>query len=132
MKKTSLIFLILITSLIPLPANAFGWLQPWLSKDDQQGLRLGYHNENPALFWRAYIGLSRTNNDSELNSAEIGGDWVVPITGTYSTVFIGPHFDTRDSKVGIHTGVTLFKYVEFGWQKNSNQDYWYGGINLAF
>ena len=132
MKKTSLTFLILITSLIPLPVNAFGWLQPWLGNDNQQGLRLGYHNENPALFWRAYIGLSRTDNGSELNSAEIGGDWVVPITGTYSTIFIGPRFDTRDSKVGIHTGVTLFKYVEFGWQKNNNQDYWYSGINLAF
>ncbi|WP_430461429.1 hypothetical protein ACQUQU_01245 [Thalassolituus sp. LLYu03] len=112
-------------------AHAFEWVQ--LNKaGDTKTIRLGYHNENPDLFWRLSAGYSRHQN-SDMTS--VAGDWVIPIPGVLSTLFIGAQLEYTDEfRASARTGITLVKYLEFGWQSVPQSDDYalYGGVNIAF
>lgn len=117
------------------PAQAFLNTQIYQAGKDSQGLRIGWHNENPDFFWRTYIGMQQDARYAGDYYPAAGADWVIPVPGTLSTLFIGPRlqFDT-DKVAGIHAGLTLFKAIELGWQRDvKNQKMqMYAGLNWSF
>ncbi|MCD8522875.1 MAG: hypothetical protein LRY66_16090 [Saccharospirillaceae bacterium] len=117
------------------PAQAFFNTQLYQAGQDSQGLRFGWHNENPDFFWRTYVGLQQDARYAGDYYPSVGADWVIPVSGTLSTLFIGPRlqFDA-DNAAGIHAGLTLFKVIELGWQRDveNRKTQMYAGLNWSF
>lgn len=113
--------------------QAFYWLQAARS-DSADSWRLGYHNDNPDLFWRVSAARA-TDRKQQAGVNSAAADWVIPVPATNSTVFIGVQLQSGDEpRFTPRAGVTLLKYMEFGWQAVpcSNNYPLYMGINLGF
>lgn len=113
--------------------QAFYWLQAARS-DVADSWRLGYHNENPDLFWRLSVARAEDREQQSIvNSA--AADWVIPVPATNSTVFVGMQLQSGEQPwFAPRAGITLLKYVEFGWQAVPGSDGYplYAAINLSF
>lgn len=128
--------LIPLLLLVSFNSQAFYFVQGFNhSKRQQDGLRLGYHNENPDLFWRTYLSYSPSLNkvlaDDQYGKADLSLDWVVPIPGTYSSAFIGGTVN-QQGQSSLQAGITWLKYVETGWQWRKDERAGYLGINVPF
>ncbi|MFC3680495.1 hypothetical protein [Bacterioplanoides pacificum] len=124
--------LLLTTLLVSPTARAFGFLQGFNhSLRQQDGIRLGYHNENPDLFWRSYISYAPSAQYQPDWQSTASLDWVLPIPGSYSTLFVGGSIN-RDAEIAPQAGLTLIKYLELGWQYRHQRQSAYVGINLTF
>jgi len=105
------------------------------SKRQQDGIRLGYHNENPDMFWRAYLSYSPSLNkvlaNDHYGKTDFSLDWVVPLAGTYSSAFLGGTINQQGQR-SLQAGITWLKYVETGWHWRDGNATTYLGVNLTF
>ena len=128
--------LMLLLLLVAADSQAYYFAQAFNhSLRQQDGFRLGYHNENPDFFWRSYLSYSPSLNkvidDHKTGKTDISLDWVLPLPGTYSSAFIGASLNTSGSR-SVQAGVTWLKYLETGWQWRHGESASYIGINLTF
>lgn len=129
----ALLSTLLLTAVLFSPVTqAFGFVQGFNhSLRQQDGIRLGYHNENPDLFWRSYISYTPSVQQQPDWKTTVSLDWVLPLPGSYSTLFVGGSIN-RNAEIASQAGLTLIKYLELGWQYHHQRPSAYVGINLTF
>ncbi|WP_419811949.1 hypothetical protein [Bacterioplanoides sp.] len=127
---------VLLLLLLPATSQAFYFVQGFNhSQRQQDGFRFGYHNQNPDLFWRAYLSYSPSLNkvldDDQYGKTDLSLDWVIPLPGTYSSVFVGGTLNQRGAR-SVQAGVSVLKYLELGWHWREGKTNSYLGVNLSF
>jgi len=140
LRLTVLLPLAFLLLLLSANAQAFYFIQGFNhSLRQQDGVRLGYHNENPDRFWRSYLSYSPGREAQKptlvhrplSHKVDISLDWVIPIPGSYSTFFVGVSHNPERGNFG-QAGITWLKYLETGWQWHDRQSSAYLGVNLTF
>lgn len=121
---------------LSIPTEAFYFAQGFNhSLRQQDGFRVGYHNEDPDLFWRSYLSYSPSLGKSSLpddyTKTDLSLDWVLPLAGSYSSAFVGGSIDLSGHR-SVQAGVTWLRYLETGWQWREGENSSYLGLNLSF